>query len=461
MRKYYIILAAIIGITIGCGKEFLDIKRDANQVVPSNIKDYMTILNRDIMLYTSSDLHFLSTDEYFIKNEADLIAASRFSPYHRNVYTWADRVYHDDERDIRDWHEAYERIMYANLALDVEKISPSDSEVNQWNQIRIAARFHRAWNFYHLAQSFCEVYDPVTAANKLGLPLRLDYDVSIEYTRGSLKEVYDQILKDLIDAENIPVTSQENIYLPGISAVQALLARVYLQMGAYPEALAYSEKVLQRKDSLLNYNSLTGNVSSIYSSLFEPYGKNNPSIILYTSRQVGGIMIPNRIIADTILYKSLRDDDLRKRVYYFSRPDGTRVYVGSYCGMGGLEYFTGLSVEEVLLTRAECFTRLNRYDEAVADLNKLKRNRYINFISENPQSANLLEIILAEREKELYMRGRRWEDVRRLNHEGVYVTSFRRKVGDESFILEKGSAKWKWPIPENEITNNQLQQNDR
>lgn len=445
-----------------CGYEFLDVKRDANQVVPATIKDYASILNRDIMSYTSSDLQFLGSDEYFVNSTAELIAESRYTPFHRYAYTWADRVYNDSEKDIRDWHQAYERIMCANLALDVEKIEPANEELEEWKRVRIAARFHRAWNFYHLAQSFCEVFDHKTASNKLGLPLRLDYDVTVSYGRSSLQSVYDLILKDLLDAELISQKIQSDIHVPDILAVRALLARVYLQMGRYAEALDYSNLVLQSKNELVDYNKLSGAITSIYSSLFEPYGHNNPSIIYYSSRGVGGIMGPRSINMDTLLYKEFAEDDLRKKVYYFIRPNGTRVFVGSYCGMGALEYFTGLTVEEVLLIRAECYARLERPQDAIRDLNRLEEHRYVGHQSKMPDNQDeALLMVLAERHKELYMRGRRWEDVRRLNREGQYMISFGRLLEGNNYLLGVKSNKWIWPIPENEIVINGLKQNDR
>jgi hypothetical protein len=63
----------------------------------------------------------------------------------------------------------------------------------------------------------------------------------------------------------------------------------------------------------------------------------------------------------------------------------------------------------------------------------------------------ILKFILQERKKELYMRGLRWDDLRRLNKESENAITLIRKIDDESFILEPKDPRWVWPIPINEI----------
>lgn len=450
-------------LLIGCGKDFLDIKRNSNQVVPKTAKDYLAILARSNMYFTSSDLLFLGSDEYYVRDGSDLIAGSQFTPIHQFVYTWADDPY-GNQIGNRDWEEAYERIMYANLALDVESVPLDPSEASDTNRVRVAARFHRAWNYYHLAQAFCKVYDAGSADRTPGLPLRLDYDVSEKYDRSTLQEVYDLIIKDLTEAEQMSVSIDDNPYMPGMLAVRALLARVYLQLGKYDIAMQYADRVLEKKNVLIDYNTLEGTISDVYGSYFEPFGKNNPSIIFYSSRAVGGIMGSTRINVDSLFVNALEKDDLRRKAYFFTRSDGTTVYIGAYCGYGGSEFFTGLSVEEMLLIRAECRARLGFLDQAVLDINILRRKRFKSENYVDIQSGDIDDLLgytLKERHKELFLRGRRWEDARRLNREGKYPIAFRRVLDGSEYMLKPNEKNWIWPIPKNEIENNGIGQNER
>lgn len=465
MKAKFIMLIVIGAMVLfwGCGREFLDIKRNANQVVPRAVKDYLAIVSMSKMSVAPIDLAFLGADEYHVPSSADLIAGSQYTPFHKNAHVWADDVF-EHEPSVRDWHEAYENIMYANLALDVEKIAPTDKEREDWNRTRIAARFYRAWNFYHLAQIFCATYDSVTAEKELGLPLRLDYDVSVKYGRSTLQAVYDQIFKDLHDASDIPLSSDDNIYLPGRIAVEALLARVYLQIGDYGKAQMHAENVLAQRNTMVDYNLLSGNISGIYDSYYELDGKNNPSVLLYSYRAVGGILGGTRFHANED-YLSMYDTyDLRKAMNFFEPSVGRKVFIGSYSGAGVNNPFTGLSVEEMYLIYAECLARKENVQDAMKALNALRKNRCeigsdYAVSAENKDRA--LQLIFSERKKELYMRGRRWEDARRLNREGRYTVSFRREIEGNIYQLLPNSKKWVWPIPVAEIINNGLTQNPR
>lgn len=456
------LIPSIILLFAGCGERFLDLKRNANQVVPQTVGDYLSVLGNVNLRYTPLDLAFLGADEYYVKDQATLVTGSRFTPFHKNAYVWADDIYEGAE--VGDWNDAYQNVMYANLALDVEKLVPSERERVDWIKTRVAARFYRAWNYYHLAQIFCKPYIESTAQSELGLPLRSDYDVTLQFGRSSLQEVYGFILKDLTDALEIaPNDEVLDIYLPGKIATMALLSRVYLTMGAYDKAAVYANQVLSAHSTLVDYNELTGSVTDMYGSYFDRYGKNNQAIIFYNTSPVGGILGGTIFDASESFLNTLSTSDLRKKFFFHSNQDGRTIYIGSYAGEGINEPFTGLSVEEVLLIRAECAVRNGDDDRALKDLNELRKNRYQQISYEpveNVSGLDLLDLVLEERMKELYMRGARWTDLRRLNVEGFNL-SVRHTLNGEEFVLSPNSEKWVWPLPDSEVRYNSLQQNSR
>lgn len=465
MKKIHILFTCLclLLLAAGCGKDFLDMKRSAGQVVPSTVADFKAIINRDIMNSAYCSLSLIGSDEFYVASEQELTAGAGSALYEKNAYLWADNIF-ESEQNYPDWNLAYERIMYANLALDIENISPKAAEKEDYNHVRIAARFHRAWNFYQLAQAFCKVYAKETAGTDPGIPIRLDYDVSVKYGRGTLQAIYDQILKDLNEAEGVQLKDDNNIHMPGTLAVQALLARVHLQMGDYEKAMGYADKVLKKKSTLVDYNKLSGQITDEFSSYFQRYGKDNPAIIYYSDTGIGGVMWVSRINSAPWLTGSFEKGDLRNNFYFLERPDGTKIFIGSYCGGGGSRMFTGLSVEEMFLIRAECAVRLEQLETAVRDLNTIREHRFDSKVYtpiNSMQKDELLSTVLKEREKELYMRGVRWEDARRLNREGKFPLTFGRELDGKTYRLEPGSKKWVWPIPENEIRSNGLQQNER
>src|SRR5690606_18692053 len=123
MKYTYLLLFPVL-LLVSCGQEFLDIRREAHQVVPSTISDYQAILDvNSIMNGTPAvELGIIGADEFYV-GEADLMAVPA---YQRNGYTWANDVYEGEE--LKDWNYAYQRILYANMALEARNISTLSDE---------------------------------------------------------------------------------------------------------------------------------------------------------------------------------------------------------------------------------------------------------------------------------------------------------------------------------------------
>lgn len=461
MKKIKNFIILIFSI-ISCGKNYLEIKQDAKQVVPSKIEDYQALMNNGLMAErTARVLSTLGADEFMIPDVSwKALAGSNL--YQKNAYVWANDVYEGGE--CPDWNEAYQKILYANMALEVEKIKPRPDEQEAWNKVKGTALFHRAWNFYKLAQLFCKTYDKKTAHLELGIPLRLEYDIEQKVGRSTLGETYQRILGDLSEAVSLLPISQENPFLPFRSSAYAMLARIYLQMGEYEKAQEHANLTLQNADYIIDLNDIQFNYLNYFDSPFEnqQYGHGNKAV-LFMSTFTGTAFAASRFNVNRELYDSYDENDLRKKLF-FHPYSGRIVYVGSYYGRGHGSFFSGLSTEEVYLIRSESNARLGNLEEAMSDINHLLNRRYKDGTTPplfNLDKTGILKFILQERRKELYMRGLRWDDLRRLNKEPEHAITLIRKIGDESFMLEPKDPKWVWPIPINEIEKSNLQQNER
>lgn len=174
------------------------------------------------------------------------------------------------------------------------------------------------------------------------------------------------------------------------------------------------------------------------------------------------IISPSIAIIDTALYASYEDMDLRKRIYFNIQQDGSVRFKGSY--FGTVSHFMGLAVDEILLTRAECFARTGRIAEALLDLNNLLIRRYekdqyepISVQNEN----EVLDIILRERRKELLMRDIRWMDLKRLNLEPAHATKIVRQIDGGRYELTPNENRYALPIPMTVIEISGMPQNPR
>src|SRR5690606_38787879 len=105
-----------------------------------------------------------------------------------------------------------------------------DSE-NVKKDLYAQALFARAHAFLKLTEVFTVPYNDTNADQELGIVLRLSSDVNTSFGRSTLRQTYEQILKDLHEAL-IHISSQNYEYptRANKSAVLGMLARCYLIM---------------------------------------------------------------------------------------------------------------------------------------------------------------------------------------------------------------------------------------
>ena len=128
------------------------------------------------------------------------------------------------------WETFYQFILGANAALDY--IDDVSGTVEEKNLVKAQAYALRAFYYFQLVNLFGEPYN----YNKDALGCLLYTSSAMEnkeIPRNMVKEVYDQILKDLTEAENIYESLPENMqfrrdYRTNLPMVQLLRSRVLL-----------------------------------------------------------------------------------------------------------------------------------------------------------------------------------------------------------------------------------------
>jgi hypothetical protein len=332
----------------------------------------------------------------------------------------------------------------------------------QWNTLKGAALFTRAFAFYNLAQLFAPAYSTVSAGTDLGIPLRLSSDINAVSVRSTVQQTYDRILNDLHGAEALlpSIVPYANRNRPSRPAAQALLARVYLSQRNYPLATSSANSCLQNfPNSLFYYDSLDITVPYPISQL-NSETLYQGTFLNYTQALVG-LFYPQCVI-DSTLYRSYDSNDLRRSFFYKTTSAGSPFLRGSY--NGGVYPFGGLASDEVYLIRAEGRARAGDVSGAMDDLNTLLKTRwktgtFKDFTASSAKEA--LDTVLLERRKELAFRGLRWTDLRRLNKEGADIT-FTRNLNGKYYYLRPGdSLFYTLPIPPDVIAISHMAQNVR
>lgn len=446
----HIYLFIIVGTFFtGCGKEFLDIKREAHQVVPKELKDYQGLLDRiSTINVASTSLNLIGAGE-FITSDKMILALSPTLEWAKRAYTWQKDVFMENEVSS-DWNGSYERILYANLALEVSKSQASEEDKNE---VIGQSLFHRAWNYYHLATTFCDVYRPGQNDGKLGMPLRKEYAITARPKRSSLEETYKFIEEDLLQAEKLIKNKAITIYRVDATAVRALLAKLYLEMEEYEAALKYGLLYLKDRYKLFDYNELPDPLPRFSFSSFY-YGEGNPEVTLHYLGNSNTIVSYSRHDLQKTILPLYENEDLRKKVFLFQESDGRVSFRGSY--FGDVSFFAGIATDEIYLLVAECYARKNDKTNAAKYVNDLLVNRYrkgefvpLDFV--NWGEEKILKRIILERQKELVMRGSRWVDLKRYNKDPRFQTNLSRTMLGKDYVLEPNDPRWVWPLPPNEV----------
>jgi len=447
---------------MGCQSSFLDIKPNTQTVVPSTLEDFESLLyDENVFRYsTPNTLNMIGSDEYSIRDaHFGTISGNKSTQFQTQAYIWEKNIFIGDEPRM-DWEYGYRRILQCNVALDgLVVLQINEQQREQFNKIKGMAIFHRAFSYYNLAQQFSPVYVKEKGGTSLGLPLRLTADPTLIIPRSTLEETYRRIEQDLLESLSLlPLNQSTNTKLdPTKQAAHALLVRLYMQMVEYNLATVHATACLKLGSDLLDYNTI--NASPSYPFPLE--GKSNVEVIFYNQAASTSIISATRMIVNPTFYSLYENADLR-RALFFRTQSSALIFKGSYSG--GTAYFSGLALDEVYLNLAECLARNGKDMEALNYLNTLRQHRFrpeeFQALS-NLGSDELLLMILEERKRQLYFRGLRWEDLRRLNKEAKHQTALVRTVNGVAYRLEPGSVRWTWPIFPTAVQNGGYIQNPR
>lgn len=219
------LIIVLISLSImSCKKDFLEKKPASNLNVPTTLADMRLLLDNTSDLNRSPAIGEESADDYYMSEDE---WQNQYSPSDANLYIWAKEIW-AGRTNVADWNIPYQQVLYANVVLEqLSKIRINSSNEAEYNNIKGSALFLRAWSFFDITQIFTVPYDSNTYRTDLGIPLKLSADINVPTTRSSLKETYDRILGDAIQAKALlnNLTSPKNNNRPSKASAYAFLSR--------------------------------------------------------------------------------------------------------------------------------------------------------------------------------------------------------------------------------------------
>jgi starch-binding outer membrane protein, SusD/RagB family len=380
-----------------------------------------------------------------------------------NWFSQANWIYTSDEDDIAQaWLAAYSIVTQANLILsNIDQFAAENP--GQVNRIKGQALAIRGMVHFDLLRYWGESY--VRNSNALGVPYKETVDPEELPMRLSVRETYDKIYRDLLEAETLLGDVDRVINRTGRAfidelAVKAILARVNLYAEEWNAAEDYATQVIVLRP-LASREEFPGiwtdaNKSEVIWSVTYNAGEGTPSGGVYNAPSNRNRFRP----AQDLVATYNQNADIRYSSYFGTRMLGTseRQILSKFVSRGAAQdnlvdwkvFRTG----EMYLIRAEARARKGGADlvGALLDLNTLRAARiagYVPAVIVGQQA--ILDAIELERRKELIGEGHRWFDLKRTTR-----TIERVDCDPEADLcsLAPSAREWAWPIPQVEIDAN-------
>lgn len=431
MKKisYFLFPVLVLFCLVSC-KDFLEVK-PKGVVLPEKLSDYESMLTAPTMTLTFPAELMYCTDDYY----------AEYRPIDRgisaNMFMWRREIDVDDQVSPAIWGEMYRIIYNANVIIR-NVMKSKDGTEQRKKEVLGDALLIRADAYFNLLTVFAKAYDPTTAATDPGLPLITSNNVT-ESTppRTRLQATLDSIVNNTILAsEYLPVSTTYRIRGTK-AAAHGLLARMYLYMGDYPNAAKYSELGLKAPHQLLDYNTFESDNEI-------PISDVNPEILW--QRGSVNYTIPTFLGYSDDLLTYFNEDDLRLFLFSFTTANG--IERGAPPGRANF----GLTFQELYLNLAEAAAHANNITKAMEMVNKIRVLR-IKTAAYQPLTATTAEaalnIVLAERRRELAFSGQRWMDMKRLDKESRMpeVIRVNKKLGITLGSLKPHSKEYTFQIP--------------
>lgn len=428
MKKiiHTIALASTIIFTTTSCERYLDIT-PTGVVIPSTEEDFRALLTKAYAIYPQHKARVdFRTDEVWLNTNSELAS------YVKDIYVWND-ANPDPSAEQYHYSEFYTSIFYSNYI--IENAPTTLTNGDNKNQILGEAYALRALNYFELANLYSEVYTGKNGSAE-SVPLVVTPNLEGAFSKSTLEQVYHQIFSDIEKAEillNVNSFDAGYNYRFTTTALNALKARIYQYKGDWENALASVNKVLEKKNSLENFNQF---------ELLPIHFKSVESIMNLDLNVTSNLENLSRASEELIaLYD--KTNDLRFNKYFIA--NGSKYKTLKY-HRENIQKCT-FRVGEIMLIKAEALAHLGKESESKKVLLTLAQNRYntqgladfttkINSLNGN---AYLVEL-LNERFRETCYEGLRWFDLRRTGKPSINRTldgkTYQLMKDDVRYILQ-------------------------
>lgn len=421
-----------------CKKSFTEV-RPKGSVIAETTQDYYLLLNNPVLTIGGGSAQVILGDE-----------VATMEPYYnamslttKNLFEWQDDVYLPGQT-AGEMTTLMPQVYTYNTIIN-EVMASKDGTEQQKLSIRAEAKAGRAWANFLLINYFAKPYNPATAATDPGYPIITEADVTqTVFSRGTVKEMYDFIVKDLTEAiPDLPATITARIRMSR-PAAEALLGKVYVFMQRFSDAVPLLNAAIAGLGTasvptrLYDYNT-----AFVSGGAFFPIGTFGPTVptgALYEENMYARTFsnvskfILNDVFLSPAAFALFNTADLRLKMYISSPYNGTAFTApGFRKKLAGSMSENGVLVPDLYLLSAESKARTGDTTGAKADLLTLRTKRMPATAAALPAGGlnqqQWIQYVLEERVREFALEGFRWFDMRRLSVDPLFSnTSYTHTV---------------------------------
>ncbi|MFZ4862556.1 RagB/SusD family nutrient uptake outer membrane protein [Sphingobacterium sp. Mn56C] len=437
MKKIFLYMSLLFvsGTALVSCNKYLDIK-PVGTVVPETADDFRGLLTSGYLGFPAHKSYLnLRTDELQLDEYSTDMSSLK------DIFLWND-LNPDPATFAYPYITFYKSIFYANQVLEtIDKKLASNGDVNQ---LKAEAYLMRAYAHFELLNMYAETYTPANAAQR-GIALSTKIDLEQRFIPVTIEEVYKQIFADIDQADRLMQVQDQDSkvkYRFSKRALYAFQARVFLYRSEWQKSLDAADKALAINSNLEDLNQ---------ADAFMPSDFQSKEMILSLDKVALPVTTTSTFISQNLLNSYDKVNDLRF-AKYFQKKGGDYVSLKG----GDNRYNVSFRNGDLYLMEAEAYSRLGHKDQALAKLNALLKNRLTPAYFQTQSAAyagldnaQLLNVILAERKRELALEGLTWYDLKRTTRPTITHRFF-----DKDFVLQQNDPRYVIRFPKAALENN-------
>lgn len=429
------IVMLLMGLCFSCNS-YLDLK-PYGETIPRTPEEFSALLHA-----TLNEIDY-GEDRIIIGNSGTVLTYESFTDNlnaNLTIYPGGNSMELYVGEKLNSYQEMY-RDLYGKIRdcnLIIENMEQQDSDLGR--EILAASYTLRGVCYYNLLRWFCEPYSPAQARDQLGLPLVDHFDMEAKVDRSDLKKTVDFIEEDF--KKGISYHLEDDIYRFKSDVAKAYLAKLYFWTQNWEAAIPWAEEILKA------YPLLEG---EDYIKMIQDKVTSKTNVLIRSSIYQGSgddgetqasTAAPYRPVNKTFIdLFTEKEADIRYALSFNKKREETKVLRAR------------VRSAEMVLMLAECYAHLSDTENALKYLNLLRSHRInpytpytLGTLPEvNPAAliridatgaplTNLMSAIFNERQKELFMEGDRWFELKRNGRPEFWVSKNGLKYTTEKFM---------------------------